>query len=68
MNTIPVKRKKIKNISKKRINEIERLKGEGKNYENKLLDCEIKIIKLLTDVEYKKHSVLDYIAVLESKF
>ena len=52
---------------KKRINEIERLKEEAKNNEDKLLDGETKIFKLLTDLEYEKHDALHNIAVLESK-
>ena len=52
---------------KRRINEIERLKEEAKNNEDKLLDGETKIFKLLTDLEYEKHNALNCIAVLESK-
>ena len=52
-------------ISKKRINEIERLKEEVKSNEDKLFDGE-KISKLLTDLKYEKHSSLNDIAVLES--
>ena len=61
------KRKRIKNICKKRINEIDRLKEEVKSNEDKLLDRETKISKLLTDLKYEKHSSLNDIAVLESK-
>ena len=49
------------------INEIKRLKEEVKNNEDKLLDDETKIIKLSTDLRYEKHSLLDRVAVLESK-
>ena len=52
---------------KERINEIKRSKEEVKNNEDKLLDGETKIFKLLTDLEYEKHNTLNYIAVLESK-
>ena len=44
----------MKNISKKIPNEIKRLKEEVENNEDKLLDGETKISKLLTDLEYKK--------------
>ena len=60
------KERELKNISKKRINEIERLKEEVKSNEDKLFDGE-KISKLLTDLKYEKHSSLNDIAVLESK-
>ena len=45
---------------------MERLKEKVKNNENKLLDDETKIFKLLTDLKYEKHALND-IAVLESK-
>ena len=55
MNTIPLRKKKrIKNISKKRIIEIKRLKEEAKNNKDELLDGKTKIFKLLTDLEYEK--------------
>ena len=47
------KRKRTKNICKKKINEIERLKEEVKSNEDKLLDSETKISKLLTDLNMK---------------
>ena len=52
---------------KKRINEIERLKEEAKNNEDKLLDGETKIFKLLTDLEYEEHDAMHNITLLESK-
>ena len=60
------KRERIRNISKKIINEIERLKEEVKSNEDKLFDGK-KISKLLTDLKYEKHSSLNDIAALESK-
>ena len=60
------KRERIRNVSKKRINEIERLKEEVKSNEDKLFDGK-KISKLLTDLKYEKHCSLNDIAVLESK-
>ena len=62
-----LKRKRIKNTSKKRINEIERLKEEVKSNAVKLFDGE-NISELLTDLKYEKHSSLNDIAVLEAKF
>ena len=62
------KERKLKILAKKkRINDIEKVKGEVKNNEYKLLDGETKIFKLLTDLEYEKHDALHNIAVLESK-
>ena len=43
------------------------LKEEVKNNEDKLLDGETKVFKLLTDLKYEKHNALNDIAVLESK-
>ena len=60
------KRERIRNISKKRINEIERLKEEVKSNEDKLFDGK-KISKLLSDLKYETDSSLNDIAVLESK-
>ena len=61
------KERKLRMLAKKkRINEIERLKEEVKNNEDKLLDGETKIFKLLTDLENEKHDALHNIAVLES--
>ena len=48
---------------KKRINEMERLKEEVKNNEDKLLDGETKIIKLLTDLEYEKQCIRSYCSI-----
>ena len=48
------KERKLRTLAKERINEIKRLKEEVKNNEDKLLDNETKISKLLTDLEYKK--------------
>ena len=62
-----LKRKRIKNTSKKRMNEIERLKEEVKSNAVKLFDGE-NISELLTDLKYEKHSSLNDIAVLEAKF
>ena len=45
----------------------ERLKEEVKNNEDKLLDRETKIFRLLTDLEYEKHDALHNIVVLKSK-
>ena len=62
------KERKLKILAKKkRINDIEKVKGGVKNNEYKLLDGETKIFKLLTDLEYEKHDALHNIAVLESK-
>ena len=61
------KERKLRILAKERINEMKRLKEEVKNNEDKLLDDETKIIKLSTDLRYKKHSLLDRVAVLESK-
>ena len=54
-------------IIKKRINEIKRLKEEVKNNEDKLLDSETKISKLLTDLEYAKNDTVHNIVVLKLK-
>ena len=61
------KERKLRILAKERINEIKRLREEVKNNEDKLLDDETKIIKLSTDLRYEKHSLLDRVAVLESK-
>ena len=53
------------NNKKKRINEIKRLKEEVKNNEDKLLDSETKISKLLTNLEYEKNDTVHNIAVLK---
>ena len=62
------KERKLRILAKQRINETERLKEEVKNNEDKLLDGETKVFKLLTDLKYEKHNALNDIAVLESKF
>ena len=69
MNTVPLKRKENQECQqkKKRINETEILKEEVKKYEDKLLDSETKIFKLLTDLEYEKNDALHNIVVSESK-
>ena len=51
------KEKELRILANKRINEIKRLKEEVKNNEDKLLDSETKISKLLTDLEYKKKMI-----------
>ena len=65
----PYEYNSIKKKRKLRIlaNEIERLKEEVKNNEDRLLDGETKIFKLLTGLEYEKHDALDNVVVLESK-
>ena len=54
------KERKLRILTKKTINKIERLKEEVKNNET-------KIFKLTTDLKYEKHSAFTDIAVLESK-
>ena len=62
------KERKLKILAKKkRINDIEKVKGEVKNNEYKLLDGETKIFKLLTDLEYEEHDAMHNITLLESK-
>ena len=61
------KESELKISAKEKISEIKRLKEDVKNNEDKLLDGETKIFKLLTDLGYEKHNALNYIAVLESK-
>ena len=51
------KEKELRILANKRINEIKRLKEEVKNNEDKLLDSETKISKLLTDLQYKKKMI-----------
>ena len=53
--------------AKGKINKIERLKEEVRNNEDKVLDGETKISKLITDLEYEKNDALHNIIVLESK-
>ena len=53
--------------AKGKINKIERLKEEVRNNEDKVLDGETKISKLITDLEYEKNDALHNIVVLESK-
>ena len=45
----------------------QKLKEEVKNNEDKLLDGETKVFKLLTDLEYEKNDALHNIVVLKSK-
>ena len=49
---------KLRLSAKEEINEIERLKKEVENNEDKLLDAETKISKLLTDLEYENKDIL----------
>ena len=65
-NSIKMERN-LRILTKKRINGIKRLKEEAKNKEDKLLDGETKIFKLLTDLEYEEHDAVHNIALLESK-
>ena len=68
MNIVPLKRKENHEYQqKKRINETEILKEEVKKYEDKLIDSETKIFKLLTYLEYEKNDALHNIVVSESK-
>ena len=53
--------------AKGKINKIERLKEEVRNNEDKVLDGETKISKLITDLKYEKNDALHNIVVLESK-
>ena len=53
--------------AKGKINKIERLKEEVRNNEDKVLDGETKISKLITDLKYEKNDALHNIIVLESK-
>ena len=66
-SSIKKERKSRMLAKKKRINETEILKEEVKKYEDKLLDSETKIFKLLTDLEYEKNDALHNIVVSESK-
>ena len=63
-NSIKMERN-LRILAKKRINGIKSLKEEAKNKEDKLLDGETKIFKLLTDLEYEEHDALHNIALLE---
>ena len=65
-NSIKMERN-LRILAKKRINGIKSLKEEAKNKEDKLLDGETKIFKLLTDLEYEEHDALHNIALLEWK-
>ena len=47
---------------------MKRLKEEVKNNQDKLLDSETKISKLLTDLEYEKNDIVNNILVLKSLF
>ena len=44
----------------------QKLKEEVKNNEDKLLDGETKVFKLLTDLEYEENDALHNIVVLKS--
>ena len=55
-----LKRKRINNINKNKEQEI-------KNIDDKLLDGETKICKILTDLEYEKNDAVHNIVVLELK-
>ena len=61
------KESELKISAKEKISEIKRLKEDVKNNEDKLLDGETKIFKLLTDLEYEEHDAVHNIALLESK-
>ena len=61
------KERELRTLVKERINEIKKSKEEVKNNEDKLLDRETKIFKLLTDLEYEKQNASNYTAALESK-
>ena len=52
-----MKMKKLKNISKKEIDEIKKLKEEVENNENKLLNAKTKTFKL-TDLKYDEEDKL----------
>ena len=66
-----LKKRRIKIISKRKINEIKTLKEEAENNKDKLLnhllESENKFSELFTDLEYEKYDALNNIAVLESK-
>ena len=61
------KERELRILVKERINEIKKSKEEVKSNEDKLLDRETKIFKLLTDLEYEKQNASNYTAALESK-
>ena len=65
------KERELRLSAKEKINEIKRLNKEVENNEDELLDYllegEIKVSKLLTDLEYEKIETLHNISVLESK-
>ena len=61
------KERELRILVKERISEIKKSKVEVKNNEDKLLDRETKIFKLLTDLEYEKQNASNYTAALESK-
>ena len=61
------KESELKISAKEKISEIKRLKEDVKNNEDKLLDGETKIFKLLTDLEYEEHDAMHNITLLESK-
>ena len=66
-SSIKKERKSRMLAKKKRINETEILKEEVKKYEDKLIDSETKMFKLLTYLEYEKNDALHNIVVSESK-
>ena len=59
------KESELKISAKEKISEIKRLKEDVKNNEDKLLDGETKIFKLLTDLEYEEHDAMHNITLLE---
>ena len=59
------KERKLRILTKEKVNKVERLKEEVKNDEDELLDGETKILKLLTDSKFEKIDTLHDIAVLE---
>ena len=55
---------KLRFSAKEERNEIERLKEEVENNEDKLLNAETKISKLLTDLTYEKEDILCDLMIL----
>ena len=62
-----LKKVKLRNAARKKIDEIERLKEEVKNNDYELLNTEIKISRLLTDSKYEKEYILHDILLKEIK-
>ena len=60
-------RTKLRLSAKEEINEVGRLKEEVGNNEDKLLNAETKISKLLTDLTYEKEDIFFDLTVLELK-